>query len=66
MNLKGWLAIILTLILFGVVTYLIVAGLFWIVCWCFSLPYWSWKTAFGAWILCIMFVGITFASDERK
>lgn len=60
-NSKGILGIILVLVIFAVVTYLMVAGLFWLVCWCFALSCWSWKTAFGMWLLCIMFGGISVA-----
>lgn len=60
-NSKGILGIILVLTIFAIVTYLMVAGLFWLVCWCFSLSFWSWKAALGMWLLCIMFGGISVA-----
>lgn len=35
-------------------SYLFIAGAWWVVCWCFDLSIWSWKTTFGVWIACLL------------
>lgn len=47
------LFILLMIALLGI-SYLIIAGAWWIICWCFDLSIWSWKTTLGVWIACLL------------
>lgn len=35
-------------------SYLFIAGAWWVICWCFDLSIWSWKTTLGAWIVYVL------------
>lgn len=35
-------------------SYLFIAGVWWVICWCFDLSIWSWKTTFGVWLICVL------------
>lgn len=37
-----------------VATYLVVAGIFWLICWAFGLACFSWKIAFGIWLVLLL------------
>lgn len=37
-----------------VVSYLVVAGIFWLICWAFGLAWFAWKTAFGIWLVLLL------------
>lgn len=50
-------SVLITILLFIFVlglSYLFIAGAWWIVCWCFDLSIWSWKTTLGVWIACLL------------
>lgn len=40
-------------ILAGALSFIICSGLFWLICWAFSLTF-SWKIAFGFWIILVI------------
>ena len=53
--------VIITIIVAAVcaLSYLMVAGIFWLICWGFGLTIWSWRLSFGFWVafelLCLLF-----------
>ena len=54
-EIAGSILVAFLLILFAIgLSYLFVAGAWWVICWCFDLSIWSWKTTLGAWIVCVL------------
>lgn len=47
------LAILFIILALGI-SYLAIAGAWWVICWCFDLSIWSWRTTFGVWLACVL------------
>lgn len=51
----GSVLVAFILILFAIgLSYLFIAGVWWVICWCFDLSIWSWKTTLGVWLICVL------------
>lgn len=61
-------AVILLIIVFAVVeaaSFGLVAGVFWLICWAFGLTIFSWKIAFGIWLVLEVVIAIGRAIFKR-
>lgn len=60
--------VIIYLLIFAAImalSYLITAGTFYLICKCFDLGIWSWKTSLGLWLALFLVSGIHVAREDK-
>ena len=60
--------VIIYLLIFAAImtlSYLMTAAIFYLICKCFDLDIWSWRTSLGVWLAFIAFGGIRVAREDK-
>lgn len=63
---KPWTVIALIFLTVALISFFITAGILYLICWAFSMTWWSWKACFGIWLIMFLLGSIFRSSVSVK